>query len=177
MCDSCVEWGGKRWHRYRGGYYERTDKSARPKRTIRLHRAIWEAEQGPIPDGWQVHHRDEDVGNNSLANLECIPAGEHRRIHLATKPIPRPDWGDKPLVGCVCADCGAAIQRKRPGPQPVCKSCQYRRAEQRRKHEKTCTHCGAQFRSRAGNFCSQRCVNLATNGAQVSVLPEGRRRA
>jgi len=58
---------------YRKGYYKiqlgacwRTHK---PKRVF-LHRAIWEAFHGPIPDGLTVNHLDADPANNRLDNLE-----------------------------------------------------------------------------------------------------------
>ena len=46
-----------------------------------LHREIWKAERGAIPDGYHVHHKDQDTANNSIDNLECIPQIEHIRIH------------------------------------------------------------------------------------------------
>lgn len=46
-----------------------------------LHRAIWEHYNGPIPDGWHIHHKDGDWNNNDISNLECIPAEEHRKEH------------------------------------------------------------------------------------------------
>jgi hypothetical protein len=44
-----------------------------------LHRAIWTAAHGPIPDGNEIHHRDQNPLNNALDNLECMTPGEHRR--------------------------------------------------------------------------------------------------
>lgn len=170
MCDNCVEWGGKRWHRYASGYYERTDKRLRP-RTRRLHREVWAHHHGPIPPGHDVHHRDEDRGNNEICNLELLSHAQHKRHHY--KPIPQPDWSQRPTHVVPCADCGRPLERKRPGALARCSKCHSRRAEEQRKYERECRHCGAGFRSRAGNFCSQRCVNLATNGATTRVLPEG----
>ncbi len=43
----------------------------------RLHRYAWVAAFGPVPDGCHIHHRDDDVLNNSLRNLECVPASLH----------------------------------------------------------------------------------------------------
>jgi len=40
---------------------------------------------GPIPDGWEVHHRDRDPSNNDLANLECLPPAEHHALHDAER--------------------------------------------------------------------------------------------
>lgn len=46
-----------------------------------LHQEVWKAAHGPIPDGYEVHHRDRDFTNNDLANLECIPRADHRAEH------------------------------------------------------------------------------------------------
>lgn len=43
----------------------------------RLHRYVWAAAFGPIPAGCHIHHRDGDVLNNRLSNLECMPASQH----------------------------------------------------------------------------------------------------
>lgn len=45
----------------------------------KLHRDVWQGAFGPIPEGCHIHHRDGEVGNNALANLECLPASEHLR--------------------------------------------------------------------------------------------------
>lgn len=47
----------------------------------RLHRAVWEYHNGPIPDGYHVHHKDEDRSNNSIENLELLPAADHLSQH------------------------------------------------------------------------------------------------
>lgn len=177
MCDKCVEWGGKSWHSYKGGYYERTDKSVKPKRTIRLHREVWLAAHGEIPAGHDVHHADHNRTNNALGNLECLPKGAHRRHHMLAEPLPRKDWGVASEVVLVCTVCAVELRRKRVTQTPTCGSCKSKHAEEQRRVARTCQHCGATFRSRAGNFCSQRCVNLATVGGTVRVLPEGVGRA
>lgn len=46
-------------------------------------RRIWSEVNGPIPEGYHVHHRDGDFTNNQLKNLECISASEHMRLHHA----------------------------------------------------------------------------------------------
>lgn len=49
----------------------------------RLHRAVYEAAHGPVPDGFHVHHCDHDRANNQLANLELRPAFDHLSHHSA----------------------------------------------------------------------------------------------
>lgn len=48
-----------------------------------IHRACWEAYNGPIPSGHVVHHIDGDPLNNGIENLACILQGEHTRLHRA----------------------------------------------------------------------------------------------
>ncbi len=46
----------------------------------------------PLPDGWQVHHRDKDVQNNSFDNLIAVHPIDHRKLHAGElvdeEPIP-----------------------------------------------------------------------------------------
>jgi hypothetical protein len=46
-----------------------------------LHRQVWKDHFGPIPEGHQVHHKDEDPLNNDPGNLECLTDAEHKRRH------------------------------------------------------------------------------------------------
>ena len=47
----------------------------------RLHRDVWEYHNGPVPDGFHVHHIDGDTTNNAIDNLACIPRSEHWAEH------------------------------------------------------------------------------------------------
>ena len=73
-----VEWNGSKWSLRDNGYYGRTtgDRGM-------MHRAVWEHHNGPIPDGWDVHHIDRDRTNNSITNLMCLPKDEHTKLHAA----------------------------------------------------------------------------------------------
>lgn len=174
MCNRCVEWGGKLWHRYgagRGSYYERTDKSVRPKKTVRLHRAVWEAHNGPIPEGFQVHHIDHDMANNCISNLQLVEPGVHTRLHGVLASLSASERRSKRSYVVACGECGVDLHRRQSGAA-FCKRCQYRRAERKRKRKRECLHCKRAFESRAGNYCSQRCVNLATHGGTRRILPQ-----
>lgn len=46
---------------------------------VKVCRLVWRAFVGPIPEGLEVHHRDNDKTNDSLTNLECVTASEHAR--------------------------------------------------------------------------------------------------
>jgi len=53
-------------------------KIGEPNEWIYEHRLVMNA-----PDGWLVHHRDENRSNNDPSNLELIKELEHQRIHHA----------------------------------------------------------------------------------------------
>lgn len=61
-----------------------------------LHRDIWIAANGPIPAGMDVHHKDEDKGNNKLSNLELISKAAHASHHMTKRRaegfIPASQW-------------------------------------------------------------------------------------
>ena len=44
-----------------------------------VHRIVWASVNGPVPEGWQVDHRDTDKRNNRISNLEAVPA----RVNMA----------------------------------------------------------------------------------------------
>lgn len=46
-----------------------------------LHRRMWEDARAPIPEGWDIHHVDEDKLHNSLDNFECLPKADHTRLY------------------------------------------------------------------------------------------------
>lgn len=52
------------------------------RREVRLHRAVWIAGTGElIPDGCEIHHKDEDPENNAYSNLELLESEQHRNHH------------------------------------------------------------------------------------------------
>jgi hypothetical protein len=77
-----VEWNGKQWRRWPESS-RRSDREYFKRYTTWLHRAIWEFHHGPIPKDHHIHHRDHDPSNNDISNLECVPASEHHRDHIA----------------------------------------------------------------------------------------------
>lgn len=57
-----------------------------------LHRRIYEDNHGPIPDGWHVHHADENPFNNDPANLVALPPDEHSHVHPGDVDRTSPEW-------------------------------------------------------------------------------------
>lgn len=48
---------------------------------LQLHRCVWEAFVGPIPEGYDIHHKDHNPQNNSLDNFQMVTKKEHYDIH------------------------------------------------------------------------------------------------
>ena len=52
------------------------------RRGIAVHKLVWMAgADTTVPDGWEVHHEDEDHKNNVWGNLFCIHRRDHSKIH------------------------------------------------------------------------------------------------
>jgi len=67
---------GKKFSLRNNGYYSLTTNDR-----CLMHRYVWEKERGPIPNGWDIHHKDEKKFNNAIDNLECLPKAEHTRLY------------------------------------------------------------------------------------------------
>ena len=46
-----------------------------------VHRTVWEANHGPIPEGSVIHHKSGDRLDNRIENLELISRGGHASLH------------------------------------------------------------------------------------------------
>lgn len=68
---------------------------------VATHRFVWFEANGVIPNGFHVHHKNGDMFDNRVENLEILSASSHSRHHV--KP--------KPRVVLNCAQCGKVIER------------------------------------------------------------------
>lgn len=140
------------------GYYLST-KPIDGLRT-RLHVYVWRKHFGDVPEGYHVHHRDHDKGNNEIANLEAIAAFDHVAHHGETMT----DAQRKQH---------AAIMKEKAAP----KATEWHKSDEGREWHKshgratwesrlatsyTCDNCGETFESRKAygkghKFCSNKC--------------------
>lgn len=51
-----------------------------PTKPVYIHRIVWETFVGPIPKGYDIHHKNSTPSDNRLENLECIEKGRHASI-------------------------------------------------------------------------------------------------
>lgn len=54
-------------------------------KSITYHRYVWEKHNGPIPDCYIIHHKDNNKLNNDISNLMCVTPSEHLNIHKADR--------------------------------------------------------------------------------------------
>jgi uncharacterized protein YbdZ (MbtH family) len=67
---------GKKFTLRNTGYYSLTTNER-----MLMHRYVWEKEKCKIPDGWDIHHINENKSDNRVENLECLPKAEHTRLY------------------------------------------------------------------------------------------------
>lgn len=127
-----------------------------------LHRDIWLAAHPgeEIPEGWHIHHKDEDPFNNDPSNLVPLPPAEHNEVHPGDQ-----SWEEENLLD--------HLDRIRP------LASEWHRSEEGRawhvEHGKrtwedrqpfparACEVCGTEFEPMwpDAKWCSKRCVNRA----------------
>lgn len=61
------------------GYQEFCARKDGVKKYIKVHRAVYEAFVGPIPEGHVINHRNNVKTNNHPTNLETMTVGENNR--------------------------------------------------------------------------------------------------
>lgn len=62
------------------GYYL-AGKPTNGKKRERLHCYVWRFYNGDIPDGYHVHHKNENKDCNDIENLVCMTQKEHMVLH------------------------------------------------------------------------------------------------
>jgi HNH endonuclease/Helix-turn-helix domain len=81
----------------RNGYAGVTLSVYNQTRTFSVHRLMWEAFNGRIPDGMQINHINGDKMDNRLENLElCTPQENHlhmRHVLRRNQVVPPPKQG------------------------------------------------------------------------------------
>lgn len=73
---------GKKFTLRNHGYFELTTSP----RTL-LHRYIWSKERGDIPDGWDIHHINNNKLDNRIDNYECLKKSEHTKLHAKERGL------------------------------------------------------------------------------------------
>ena len=133
-----------------------------------LHREVWSEVHGPVPDGFEVHHRDHNRSNNSLGNLELLEGTEHARHHALS-----PENRQRVLEQLPVARERAKEWHQSEEGREWHKE-QYKRTADalNAREERTCEECGTMFLGLLGKpernrFCSPNCKAKARRKSGV----------
>ena len=124
-----------------------------------IHRTVWQYYNGEIPEGYLIHHDDENPKNNASSNLVLKTKSEHRREHVTAAPIA----DRKPMK---CDRCGKIFDAYDNGAKlHFCPECRAHAHYERKKFPITCEWCGKQFfsKSKATRYCSSACWGKAVS--------------
>lgn len=55
--------------------------------TKKIHKIVYETFVGPIPKGFDVHHKNHNKKDNRVENLCLIEESEHKSMHLAERNL------------------------------------------------------------------------------------------
>lgn len=51
-----------------------------------LHRLVYEATYGPIPEGWHVHHKCQQTACQNILHLTALSPAQHKQVHSKLSP-------------------------------------------------------------------------------------------
>ena len=173
--DSIV-WGGRRWW-LNGGYYCN-------RRGQLLHRAVYASFHGPIPEGIEIHHIDENKTNNAIDNLEALTRSEHLKRHrprgwtalpLDQRAIRvRELWATKEPHRTRCGQCGNFFETTGTRAKFCSGNCRaaHRRRDPIQCASSVCAYCGQPFLLyREGlKFCSSACSSASKRKSERNCI-------
>lgn len=79
-----IKYDGIRFYKDGKGYWlGQADGKDGKKHRVRLHIYVWEKFNGPIPEGYEIHHIDRNKDNNEIDNLVMLSKEEHKLLHAS----------------------------------------------------------------------------------------------
>lgn len=127
---------------------------------IRLHNYVWIKYFGDIPKGYHVHHKDRNVENNDISNLELKMAATHLSDH--GKEEWRKDKLRENMLKYVIP-AAAKWHSSKEGIEWHKKHYEAVRDKLHKPINRRCAHCGKEYWThKAGHlYCSNNCKSAA----------------
>lgn len=160
-----VFFNGRKYSKQKSGYYQSTTT---PRQS--LHVAVWEFHFGKVPEGFHIHHRDENKDNNSISNLQLLRRSKHTIIHHVGKKYvvrKKPYYKNQ----SVCIQCGksfSSVKKNRKYCSDKCKHAWLSAHGRFNDREiRICERCGKEFETSKYDetrFCSLRCAKANRDG-------------
>lgn len=139
------------------GYYL-SGKAINGKRK-RLHVYMWERENGEIPAGYEIHHKDHNKNNNEIDNLEMLTEKEHQRRHIDEKTKEQKENAAR-IVKEKALPCAIKWHKSEKGREWHLQHYDQMKDKLHRKAEYICEYCGKHYITQVGKqnrFCSNNC--------------------
>lgn len=139
--------------------------SHRKKGVGRLHQEIYKDHNGPIPEGYHVHHADHDPLNNDPANLVLVHGDDHHRHHAS-----HPDRIEISRQNIKAAQDAARAWHATPEGLAWHSENGKRAWEGREPRTYKCEYCGKEYESlkpSRNRFCSNPCKHYARKASGV----------
>lgn len=165
---------------YEGRYYYPRENGYYYNSHLRkyLHQMVWITERGPIPRGYEIHHKDFNRENNDISNLDCISSEEHRKLHADVLTEENKQWRKENLAKNArpkASEWHKSEEGKEWHRQHIIKQ----HTEGKFKHELICSCCGKNYtgeiHSKSGNtFCSNACKSRYLRHKRASDKSEKR---
>jgi hypothetical protein len=161
-------------NRQKRSYFYCGSRQSRERGTSTYHRDLWIKNNGPVPRGFHIHHKDGNSMNNDLSNLECIDGKVHNSEH--SKKM----WAETPEIF------GDNLERARAGRFEWLKTdgakAQFKKHGDMMRGVKihkpiqvNCIYCGKEFTGNVlSKYCSRQCRHRAdrvAHGLKVKVQP------
>ena len=152
-----IEFDGIRFYPDKKGYWLGTNPIT--KKPIRLHKYVWEKYNGPIPKGYQVHHKDFNPDNNEIENLELLPKSEHLSYH---SNLQDKTWARENLLKNAVPAAAAWHASEEGHKWHSEHGKRTMEARMEKKVAKTCQFCGKEYEvpeplAENSRFCSNNC--------------------
>ena len=124
----------------------------------RLHIYVWEYNNGNIPKGYEIHHKDHDKNNNEIDNLDMLTKKEHMKIHSKELTKEQREWYKNNLSEKARPK---AIEwhKSKKGREWHKKHYEEMKDKLKIREPKVCECCGEYFIAKTINsrFCSNKC--------------------
>ena len=140
-----------------GGYYIHNFNGY----NVRMHRYVWEYYNGPIPDGYDIHHKDGNKSNNDISNLELMESSKHSKYHASLLTDEQREWKRNNLSVNARPKAGE-WHKSEAGSEWHSEHIKQQHLNGDFKRELVCTYCkksyiGTVHKNGGNSFCSNAC--------------------
>lgn len=162
----CIIYRGFRFRKQANGRYFVADSKIIPERL--LHRYVWHCEFGKIGDGMHIHHKDENIHNNNLDNLQEIDSKKHQQDHMVDR------WASDDSIafniGLVKAREAAKEWHASAEGEEWHKKQGKENWVNKKYYDAICQLCGATYKTpfpTRSRFCSRPCITKNANSSKL----------